>query len=504
MKERKIAIIGAGISGLCAGIYARMNGYETHIHESHSQPGGLCTGWNRSGYTIDGCIHWLLGASPSSPFHRYWTELGVLSATRIDVYDEFLRSENEEAKTVVLYADADRLGKHLTDLSPEDADRVAELVRLVKRMAGMPMPLDKSMDLMSPREILTLIRSMSSYGKDWAFLSGTSVGEYARGFRHPGIRRALCAVIPPEHYLLALVFTLADYHSGNAGFPVGGSPGFAKTLADRYRTLGGHLHLGSRVRRILVERHGLAHRARGLLLENGTEVPADTVISAADGRSAIYDLLGGAFRNRKIEALYKDPLTYKTYTSVQISFGVNANLSDGPVLLDLPMSEPLCIGDRAVNRLLFKFYRPDWGLAPPGKTLVSCGILTNYEYWKGFRESRGAYAAEKNRIAQTVRRELERRFPAARGRIEVMDTVTPLTYERYTGVWRGAYMAWMPTPQTGRIQPPRVLPGLKDFHMVGMWALPAGIPVGAVTGRWVVQKLCRQDRREFKTAAETA
>ena len=63
-------------------------------------------------------------------------------------------------------------------------------------------------------------------------------------------------------------------------------------------------------------------------------------------------------------------------------------------------------------------------------------------------------------------------------------------------------MAWMQTPLTGRIQPPDTLPGLKNFYMAGMWALPAGLPVGAVTGRWVVQKLCRRDRREFRTGPE--
>ena len=40
---KRVVIIGAGISGLSAGCYARMNGYDTEIHEAHSLPGGLCT-----------------------------------------------------------------------------------------------------------------------------------------------------------------------------------------------------------------------------------------------------------------------------------------------------------------------------------------------------------------------------------------------------------------------------------------------------------------------------
>ena len=34
----KIAIIGAGIAGLSAGCYARMNSYDVDIYESHNLP----------------------------------------------------------------------------------------------------------------------------------------------------------------------------------------------------------------------------------------------------------------------------------------------------------------------------------------------------------------------------------------------------------------------------------------------------------------------------------
>jgi phytoene dehydrogenase-like protein len=49
-----IIIIGAGVAGLAAGCYAQMNGYRTQIFELHDQPGGLCTAWERKGYTFDG------------------------------------------------------------------------------------------------------------------------------------------------------------------------------------------------------------------------------------------------------------------------------------------------------------------------------------------------------------------------------------------------------------------------------------------------------------------
>ena len=64
MAEKSLLIIGAGIAGLCAGVYAQQNGYASKIVEMHTLPGGLATAWKRKGYTIDGCIHWLVGSSP--------------------------------------------------------------------------------------------------------------------------------------------------------------------------------------------------------------------------------------------------------------------------------------------------------------------------------------------------------------------------------------------------------------------------------------------------------
>ena len=59
--SRKIVIIGGGIAGLCAGVYARKCGYDVEVLEQHDNAGGLAT---RGDYTFETCLHWLLGANP--------------------------------------------------------------------------------------------------------------------------------------------------------------------------------------------------------------------------------------------------------------------------------------------------------------------------------------------------------------------------------------------------------------------------------------------------------
>jgi len=47
-------------------------------------------------------------------------------------------------------------------------------------------------------------------------------------------------------------------------------------------------------------------------------------------------------------------------------------------------------------------------------------------------------------------------------------------------------------------QPLRSLPGLSGFHMVGQWTKPyAGTVESALTGRQLVQLLCKQSGRPF-------
>jgi len=41
MAEKSVIIIGAGIAGLSAGIYAQMNGYKTQIYENGHKTGRI-------------------------------------------------------------------------------------------------------------------------------------------------------------------------------------------------------------------------------------------------------------------------------------------------------------------------------------------------------------------------------------------------------------------------------------------------------------------------------
>lgn len=120
MAAKSIIIIGAGAAGLAAGCYAQMNGYRSRIFELHNLPGGLCTAWERKGYTFDGCIHYLFGSGDGLPFNDLWRQLGAAQNRPMINHAEYQRI-TDGRKTLIVYADPDALEAHMCALSPADS-----------------------------------------------------------------------------------------------------------------------------------------------------------------------------------------------------------------------------------------------------------------------------------------------------------------------------------------------------------------------------------------------
>ena len=80
------------------------------------------------------------------------------------------------------------------------------------------------------------------------------------------------------------------------------------------------------------------------------------------------------------------------------------------------------------------------------------------------------------------------------------DVATPITWERYTGNWRASFEGWLTTTKTFGMRMGKTLPGLKNFYMAGQWVEPGGgVPSAAISGRNVIQIICKQDKKPFAT-----
>lgn len=499
--SKKVVIIGAGIAGLAAGCYARMNGYEAEIYEAHTQPGGLCTAWKRNGYTIDGCLHWLTGSNPNYNFYKIWQELGAVQNRQMIDPNVFTRLTGIDGKTFTVFCDVDKLEKHMLELSPEDADNIRLICRLARRFTRFQMPIGKAFELYNIFDIIPLMIKMMPFRKDLNFCNSITIGEFAARFKDPFLRETLPKILSIEDYtLFALVSTLALLHMKAGGFPEGGSLEFAKAIEKRYLNLGGKISFKQKVIKI-IEENG---KAVGIRLADGKEIKGDYIISAADLRTTLYSMLDGKHIEPMHEELFR---TCKLApSSVQVSFGVNMDLSSQPEGLSefYQLKNPIMVGNQSFDWLFVKNYCYDKTLAPKGKSVVeSTFVLEDFQYWEKLAQDNNAYITEKNRIATVVADELERKYPGFKSSIEVVDVATPMTYVHYTGNWKGTYMTWIiPPDKTKKFQMvKKTVPGLDNFWLSGMWIQPpGGVPTGAMSSRAVIQLICRKDKKRFQAS----
>jgi phytoene dehydrogenase-like protein len=344
--------------------------------------------------------------------------------------------------------------------------------------------------------MVLLLPTMTKYSK-------LSVGELAAQFSDPFLRECFLAIFGiPDVSALANLTPLACMHSEDGGYPIGGSLEFARAIERRYLGLGGEIHYRSRVAEILVETSPEGQdRAIGVRLTDGTEHRADVVISAADGRATIFELLKGKYVGDETRGYYQEWPIWQPI--IQVSLGVARDLSDEPHMLSLPLRKPIVIAGEEWTRIKVKHYGYDPTMAPQNKSAVVAVFRSNYAYWKSLSGEPERYEAEKKEIAIKVIEQLETRFPGITDQVEVVDVATPLTYERYTGNWQGSEMGWLATTTTMMMAMrgkgvDKTLPGLESFYMAGQWVEPGGgLPPAAMSGRNVIRTICKQDKRRF-------
>jgi len=501
-----IIIIGAGIAGLAAGCYAQMNGYRSQIFEMHDQPGGLCTSWRRQGFIFDGCIHYLFGSGQGQPFYRLWEELGVMPQQQFVHHDELLRVSEPHGKTLIVYSNPDRLEQHLKELSPVDRRLISDFCAGIRTFTHF----DLSLLQQQPKALMRLGDWGRLVGKMLPFVcpmsrwGNLSAAEFADRFQDPFLRRTIPQMFGWESIPVMVGMSLLAYmHTKNAGFPLGGSLQFAQKIAQRYRELGGEIHYESQVEKILVQNH----RANGVRLYDNEKYFADRVISACDGHNTLFGLLvGGAspkknrqYVPREIQRYYDGHLPI--HSQLQVSLGVNRDLSSEPHWTTHLLDEPVVIAGEARYEIGVKHYCFDPSLAPPGKSVLMVMLTTNYEYWQRIY-GRSSYDAEELQESQILIDLLEQFYPGIKTDIEFVDVATPLTYERYTGNWKGSSCGWLLTKQTLPLSIkglPKTLPKLRNFYLIGQWVEPGGsVPVVAMSGRNIIQQICREDKQNFR------
>ncbi len=488
---KRILIIGGGVAGLSAGIFARLNGFEACIFERGEVAGGNLTGWQRGEYHIDNCIHWLTGTNPNSTTYRLWEELGVLGEVEV-IQSESLYTCEVAGERLALWRDLDRLEREMLALSPEDARHTRAFcadVRTAQRMLGIGGTGrdQKSTAAQNLRAMPRLLR-----------YSRLDVGSYAARFRHPLLRSFLTSLLTPRFGVLALFCVFAHYTADNGGIPRGSSRGMAERMVERFLALGGELYLKKEAVRILRE----GREARAVLFADGTREEGDYVVLTSDPAVSFGRLLDVKMPVQ-LERLYHSPRHFR-FSGYHCAFACATR--------ELPFRgdfiTPLSPNDQAVlgtRDLILREFSHEPSFAPAGHSILQTMAFCDEEQARDFialRRTGEAYARRKKEIAAHVERLICAQFPQLAGKLTLLDVWTPATYHRYVGSEIGSYMGFafeggvLPLAVSNRVR------GLRNVVLATQWLqAPGGLPIAAKSGKQAIAFVLRREGQAQQRSA---
>ena len=493
MNQKTIVIIGAGVSGLAAGIYAEQNGFHAIILEKNPSVGGLCTGWYRQGRYIDGCLHWLTGTNEGNDLNTMWKEVGALDEdTKILQLDSWGTFDYQGTK-VVFWRDLERAEREWTEISPVDKKQIHKFFNMVKDIMSVDLPLSAPASMLGPRKILKLGFDVVNVWPSYLCSMKMSCEQYAKRFKSPAIRWALTHAQPGDGNLFSMVYSYATVVYGNGGIPEGGSHAMSERMKDRFLSLGGTLLTNSEVDHIIVK----DKKVLGVQLVNGKDILGDYVITALDPNYVVTRLLYGLYKNPRIERRFHDPVKNPTPSCVLLNFEVE-NIPDLPVPYSFE-TEPFYVGGLKISHLTLRSYAFDpKSFVKDNKTVMSVLVdqyATEYEYWKNLYKDKNSYNKKKNQIGDMIMARIIDKFPEMKGHIKLLDIATPKTLNRYTNASRGAFMGFLFTSKKSMFSHPGTMRGLKNLYMAGQWfQAPGGLPLAMVEGKFAVQRICKKEK----------
>jgi len=408
-------VIGAGMSGLAAGIRLAQFDQRVVVLDRHYLWGGLNSFYKQAGRRFDVGLHALTNFVPPRTKGRPLTR--ILRQLRIP-YDA-LRLGEQNGSRVSFPGVSLRWTNDFEVLRAEVADRFPSEIdgfdRLVRDIAEYPELTGDDGPARTAREVLPeylgdallvdmLLLPLLYYGSptpddvDWASFVILFKSLYEEGFARPegGVRTVL------------------------------------DLLRDRFRELGGELRMKSGVARIL---HG-AGGVEGVVLDDGTELRAETVLSSA-GLVETLRMTGAADAVTDADV---GPLTFVEFLTVLdrrpadfghddtiVFFNTEEGLVYGPPApgedVDL-RSGVICCPDNYASE------------EPLPEGLFRLTLLARHDLWTGYDED--TYVARKAAVwdeAHGVAAPFS--FDARPHRVYV-DGFTPRTIQKFTGHLGGA------------------------------------------------------------------
>ena len=489
----KVCIIGGGVAGLTAGIYLLKDGFNVELYEKCGVVGGNLTGWQRQGYEIDNCIHWLTGTNPKSPHYKIWKEIGALNGVAIYYAEAFFTAKYKE-QTLSLFKNVEKTYSQMLLISREDEREIKLFITAVKSVVNLLDMAGKNND--KNTSILTKILSLCTLLR----YANLSCEDLANKFKHPLLKMVMGGYIQGEFSSLALIIAYATFASGNGGIPEGGSIEMANNMRRKFLSLGGKICVNSEV----ISAKIVNERVESIMIKNKGEVNFDYAIFCTDVETTYSKIL-----NLKLPAQVEKVKrnTFSSFHTALLIDGKHLPFSDETLLLvDAPYSK--YIGKTLTVRN-FPYIKNS---VKNGKILIEtmfiCSLESSRKWIKLRKTNLKKYQKHKQAVAKICIKTIEKEFPSLQGKIELVDSWTPASYSRYTGHSDGAYMANILQKNKLPVKNSQKIKGVKNAIVATQWNnAPGGLPIAMEQGVIAYKNLKKEQKlknlavqKELKTA----
>ncbi len=463
-------VVGAGVAGLTAALRMAQSGMRVLVLERHYVAGGCASFYQHGGYRFDVGATLVAGFGPRGAHAQIFSELRVaLDAVRV----EPAMVVHVGKATVTRYGDArwqsERLRAFGANAEPfwRAQERVADLAwDFSSRMPALPVDVSGALAFaraFRPRQFALL----PAMGKTLASLLPRDASATLRAFVDAQLLiTAQCDASTADLIYGATALDLAregTYHLA------GGVSAIATALARGFRKLGGSIAYGAAATRVAVE------RGRVCAVEAGTErieTPRVVLALPVQNAAALCAELRRSFAP-KIAALPQRWGAFMVYAGVPAGVVADDATLHHQIVVD--PAHPLGEGNSVFA-----------SLSPPGEHLRARGggraitLSTHTDVARWERAARAeAVPALRTEYARRLLGALERALPGTTARIDVLDTATPHTFERFTGRSRGLVGGVPQTPATASIGAFSHRTPVRGVYLCGDTAFPGQSTVGA-------------------------
>lgn len=481
-----VVVVGSGPGGLTAAACLAASGRRVLVLERHDLAGGNCTVFRRhhkgAEYEFDVGLHYIGDTGPGGIFPSILGSLGVGDRVRFRPLDpdgfDTLRFPDLE---VVVPAGWDHYRDRLVAALPEDKAGIERCLEVLQTVA-------------EESRARTIPDAETPTFDEWAF---KTVGQL---FDTCELSERARAVLdhwsglyagPPSTTAVVMHATIIDHYMRGAAYPEGGGQVIPARLVQVIEAFGGEVRTLTTVDEIVVE----DRRVRGVRLADGSFIEAPIVISNADHKRTVRELVDQSQWDRStvewVEAATMTLGLVCAYVVVDVELpGPNTNYFVFPNYETDALYERLDADELGDDEPLFAYLSmasrkdPDNPhLCPPGHTNFQVMTLAprSYSWWgvdvgpaEGGRYRRNeTYRRRKERITERLLDAAEQVLGPFRDHIVHLETATPITHERYTRSTGGTSYGYLHSPeQSGQNRPGH------RTEIEGLWLVGANTSSG--------------------------